>query len=63
VDKIILGQLLLDCIIETNVFDIEMDREGKKTYNNISIKREFIDLLSNYAINLTRLPMISKPLA
>jgi hypothetical protein len=62
IDKISLGQLLLDCILKTDVFSVELEREGTKTYKNIGIKREFIELLSNFALNLSRLPMICKPL-
>nr|YP_010033051.1 DNA-directed RNA polymerase [Tuber calosporum]QOW39568.1 DNA-directed RNA polymerase [Tuber calosporum] len=61
IDKINLGQILLDCILTTNIFDVEIEREGKKTFKNLSIKREFIEVLSNVALNINRLPMICKP--
>jgi len=37
----------LDSLIKTNVFELELEREGGKRYKHIKIKREFIELLSN----------------
>lgn len=62
VEKICLGQLLLECIIKTDIFNIDIERQGKKTYNNLNIKREFMQILSNISININRLPMVCKPL-